>query len=94
MREAADAAQALDVLRTFRPRMILMDVQLPGIDGLALTRRLKADPATRDTLIVGVTACAANGDAERVLAAGCDAYVAKPIDLHALLSLVASRLRP
>jgi CheY-like chemotaxis protein len=47
----AGEPQALDVLRTFRPRMILMDVQLPGVDGLELTRRLKADPATRDTLL-------------------------------------------
>ena len=94
VREAADAEQAMAVLRDFRPRMILMDVRLPGLDGLELTRRLKADPATRDVVIVGVTACAADGDAERVLAAGCDGYVAKPIDIHELLAMVDRHLRP
>jgi CheY-like chemotaxis protein len=94
VREADGADQAMAVLQAFRPRLILMDVQLPGVDGLELTRRLKADPDTRDTIIVGVTACAARGDAERVLAAGCDGYVAKPIDIHELLATVARHLRP
>jgi CheY-like chemotaxis protein len=61
-----------------------MDIQLPGIDGLELTRRLKADPATCDIPIVGLTAYAMKGDEERILAAGCDGYIPKPIDTRTL----------
>jgi two-component system, cell cycle response regulator DivK len=64
---ATDAEEALEVLRQFKPRLILMDIQLPGMDGLTLTRRLKADPATKDAIILGLTAYAMKGDEERVL---------------------------
>jgi CheY-like chemotaxis protein len=94
VREAGDGRSALAVLRTFRPRLILMDVQLPGIDGLELTRRLKADPLTRDVVVLGVTAAALDGDAERVLAAGCAEYFAKPLDLHRLRASITRHLRP
>src|SRR5438105_15508705 len=80
VRVASDGNEALAVLRGFRPRAILMDLQLPGIDGLELTRRLKADPATRDIRILAVTAYAMKRDRERALEAGCDGYIAKPID--------------
>ena len=66
----------------------VMDVQLPGIDGLELTRRLKADPATHDIKILGLTAYAMKGDREKILAAGCDGYIAKPIDTRALPGLL------
>ncbi len=92
VRTAADAEEALTVLREFAPRLILMDIQLPGMDGLALTRKLKADSATSDTLILGLTAYAMKGDEERVLAAGCDGYVAKPIDTRTFPALVARYL--
>ena len=92
VRTAADAEEALAVLREFVPRLILMDIQLPGMDGLALTRKLKADPATSDTIILGLTAYAMKGDAERVLGAGCDGYVAKPIDTRTFPALVARYL--
>lgn len=92
VRTAGDAEEALTVLREFRPRLILMDIQLPGMDGLTLTRRLKADPATRDVVILGLTAYAMKGDAERVLAAGCDGYVPKPIDTRTFPALVAGYL--
>ena len=92
VRTAADAEEALAVLREFVPRLILMDIQLPGMDGLALTRKLKADSATSDTLILGLTAYAMKGDEERVLAAGCDGYVAKPIDTRTFPALVARYL--
>lgn len=81
---AGDADEALRVLKNLSPQLILMDVQLPGIDGLELTRRLKADPATRDIKILGLTAYAMKGDREKILAAGCDGYIAKPIDTRAL----------
>jgi len=93
LRTATDAEDALEVLKTFQPRLILMDVQLPGMDGLELTRRLRADPAMARTLIIGLTAYAMKGDEERVLAAGCDGYVAKPIDTRDLPAVVAEYLR-
>jgi CheY-like chemotaxis protein len=86
---AADADAAVAAIATNRPRVILMDLQLPGIDGLELTRRLKADPATRDITIIAVTAYAMKGDEEKALAAGCDDYVTKPIDTRALPALIA-----
>jgi two-component system cell cycle response regulator DivK len=89
---ASDADEALSVIPTFRPRLILMDLQLPGMDGLTLTRRLKEDPATRDVLIIALTAYAMKGDEERALAAGCDGYVSKPIDVVTLPAFLAARL--
>src|SRR5262245_13764561 len=74
---ATDAEAAIAAIAAQRPRVILMDVQLPGIDGLELTRRLKADPATRDISIIVVTAYAMKDDQERARAAGCDDYVTK-----------------
>ena len=94
VRVAGNAEEALTVLETFRPQMILMDILLPGVDGLELTRQLRADPRTRDIHILGLTACAMPGDAERVLAAGCDGYLTKPIDVHSFLATVAGHLRP
>jgi two-component system, cell cycle response regulator DivK len=94
VRTAADAEEALNVLKEFYPRLILMDVQLPGIDGLELTRRLKSDPATQDITILGLTAYAMKGDKERIIAAGCDGYVPKPIDTRTLPELVAGYLQP
>ena len=86
---AIDADAAIAAIAAQRPRVILMDLQLPGIDGLELTRRLKADPATRDISIIAVTAYAMKGDQERARAAGCDDYVTKPIDTRALPELIA-----
>jgi two-component system cell cycle response regulator DivK len=90
VRTAADAQEALDVLKKWRPLIILMDIQLPGMDGLELTRRLKADPATNPIIIIGLTAYAMKGDEERILAAGCDAYIAKPIDTRSLPDVIAT----
>jgi CheY-like chemotaxis protein len=61
-----------------------MDIQLPGVDGLTLTRQLKSDPQTKDISIIAATAYAMKGDEERALAAGCDGYVTKPIDTRQL----------
>jgi CheY-like chemotaxis protein len=92
VRAASDAEEALNILKEFSPRMILMDIQLPGIDGLELTRRLKSDPATRDITIIGLTAYVMKGDKERILAAGCDGYIPKPIDTRTLPQLVEEYL--
>ncbi|HEY5921810.1 MAG TPA: response regulator [Kofleriaceae bacterium] len=86
---AADADAAVAAIAANRPRVILMDLQLPGVDGLELTRRLKADPATRDITIIAVTAYAMKGDQEKAFEAGCDDYVTKPIDTRALPELIA-----
>jgi two-component system, cell cycle response regulator DivK len=92
VRTALDAAVALAAIASERPRLILMDVQLPDVDGLSLTRQLKADPATREIIIIAVTAYAMKGDAERATAAGCDDYVTKPIDVRTLPQLIARHL--
>ena len=88
VRTAVDAEDALQVLATFTPRIILMDLQLPGMDGLSLTRQLKADPATKSIVVIALTAHAMKGDAEKARAAGCDGYVTKPIDTEALPRLI------
>src|ERR1044071_8591377 len=90
---AGDAESALAAIAVNRPRVILMDLQLPGVDGLELTRRLKADPATRAIKIIAVTAYAMKGDQEKAIAAGCDDYVTKPIDTRALPLTVAKHLK-
>lgn len=92
VRKACDAQEALKLLEEFHPRLILMDLQLPRMDGYELTRRLKADPATRDIFVVALTAHAMSGDEEKALRAGCDGYFAKPIDRRALLAGIARTL--
>ncbi len=89
---AADATEAIAVLKDFQPRLILMDLQLPGTDGLSLARRLKADLRTRDITILALTAYAMKGDEERARAAGCDGYIAKPIDTRRLAETIAAHI--
>ena len=84
VRTAGDASEALQALSSFTPRLILMDLQLPGMSGLDLTRQLKSDPKTSGIIIVALTAFAMKGDEERALDAGCDGYIAKPIDTRTL----------
>ena len=81
--------EALDCARELRPALILMDVGLPGIDGLETTRRLKQTPELKDTPVWAISAHVMKGDAEQALAAGCSAYISKPIDSKQL----ADRLR-
>jgi two-component system, cell cycle response regulator DivK len=85
---ATDAEEALAVLDRIHPRLILMDIQLPGMDGLELTRRLKADPAQQDIIVIALTAYAMKGDEQRAREAGCDGYIAKPIDTRTLPKIV------
>jgi two-component system, cell cycle response regulator DivK len=86
---ASDATGALVEIARRRPSLILMDLQLPGVDGLELTRSLKANPATAEIRIVAVTAYAMSADRQRALAAGCDDFVTKPIDTRTLPALVS-----
>ena len=92
VRTATDAEDAIRQLATFTPKIILMDIQLPGMDGLELTRRLKADVATKDIVILALTAYAMKGDEEKARAAGCDGYIAKPIDVLSLPKVIAQHL--
>jgi len=92
VRGAAGAAEALEVLSSFHPRLILMDIQLPGIDGLELTRRLRADPNLQAVKIVALTAYAMKGDREKALAAGCDGYIPKPLEVASFADTVRSHL--
>ena len=85
---AVDADDALARLREYRPELILMDLQLPGMDGFALTRALKDSPDTMTIPIVALTAYAMKGDDERARAAGCDGYVTKPIDANMLTATI------
>jgi len=94
VRTATDAEEALRVLEAFVPRLILMDIQLPGIDGLELTRRLKRDPRSSEIVIVALSAYAMKGDEEKALAAGCDGYITKPIEPDTLLEQVRAALSP
>jgi CheY-like chemotaxis protein len=94
VRTAGDAEAALVMLESFTPRLILMDLQLPGMDGFELAKRLKEAPATRHIVIIALTAYAMNGDEERVFAAGFDGYISKPMDIPALRTIVAGHLRP
>ncbi|MEW6306879.1 MAG: response regulator [Verrucomicrobiota bacterium] len=82
--QAADAEQAQAVLKDSIPDLILMDIALPGMDGLTLTRLLKADARTRHIRIVALTAFAMKGDDQKALDAGCDGYITKPIDTRRL----------
>lgn len=89
---AVDAEQAQSVLLEHKPELILMDIQLPGMDGLELTRLIKADPVTQAIVVLAVTAYAMKGDEERAVEAGCDGYITKPIDTRTLADTVARYL--
>ena len=87
-----DASLAEKATAAFRPDLILMDIQMPGVDGLELTRRLKANPATKHIIVIAFTAFAMTGDEARIRAAGCDGYIAKPFDVASLAAAVRSHL--
>jgi two-component system, cell cycle response regulator DivK len=84
VRTAPDAEQALSMLDAFRPDLMLVDIQLPGMDGLEFTRKVKANPKMAGVVVVALTAFAMKGDEERAAEAGCDGYITKPIDTRAL----------
>ncbi|MGZ5258995.1 MAG: response regulator [Burkholderiales bacterium] len=92
VKTAVDAEDALTVLKSFTPRLIVMDLQLPRMDGLELTRQIKAHPAHRGMIIIALTAYAMKGDEEKAFAAGCDGYMSKPIDIDALPRVIAEHL--
>jgi two-component system cell cycle response regulator DivK len=89
---AVDAEAGLALARDQLPDLILMDIQLPGMDGLEATAWLKRDKATRAIPVIALTALAMKGDEERIRAAGCDGYIAKPISIHEFLATIAAQL--
>ena len=89
---ATDAEAGLTMARAEKPNLILMDIQLPGMDGLEATRLLKQDDATRGIPVIALTALAMKGDEERIRAAGCDGYIAKPMRYQEFLATVAAQL--
>jgi CheY-like chemotaxis protein len=90
--EAVDAEQAQSMIDRNLPDLILMDIALPGMDGLTLTRKIKANERTKHIRIIALTAFAMKGDDQKALAAGCDGYITKPIDIHQLPMQVAEIL--
>ncbi len=91
--EATDAAEAIACLEDTIPQLILMDIALPGQSGEDLTRRIKSNLAWVDIPIIALTAAAMSGDRERILKAGCDDYLSKPIDINILVERVETHLR-
>jgi two-component system cell cycle response regulator DivK len=89
---ATDAEAGLTLARSERPNLILMDIQLPGMDGLEATGVLKRDASTRSIPVIALTALAMKGDEERILAAGCDGYIAKPMRYKEFLATVSAQL--
>ena len=90
--EATDGEQGVELAKSKKPDLILMDVQMPKMDGLGATRILKADATTSNIPVLALTSYAMKGDKERILEAGCDGYLAKPIDIKELLKIVAEYL--
>jgi two-component system cell cycle response regulator DivK len=89
---ARDAEAGLILAHTERPDLILMDIQLPGMDGFEATKQLKRDLATRAVPVIALTALAMQGDEERIRAAGCDGYIVKPLRYREFLATIATQL--
>lgn len=90
--EARDAEAGVALAGTDQPDLILMDIQLPGMDGLRATALLKADATTRDIPVIALTALAMKGDEERIRAAGCDGYISKPLSYKDFLATISTHL--
>jgi two-component system cell cycle response regulator DivK len=91
--ETTDGEEALAVAMKERPDLIVMDIQLPKMDGLEVTRRLRQIPHFSQTPIIALTASAMEGDRERIIASGCDEYISKPVNTRRFPQLVAEMLR-
>jgi CheY-like chemotaxis protein len=92
VREATTATEAFEMLKGDQPDLIVMDIQLPGMDGLEITKKLKEQPGTADIPVIAVTSYAMKGDREKALAAGCAGYVTKPIDKKLFIEEVAAHV--
>ena len=90
--KATDGEKAMEIVVKDKPDLIIMDIQLPKMNGLEVTRRLRETPAFKHTPIIAVTAYAMKGDQERVIESGCDAYLSKPINTRELPKVIAEML--
>ncbi len=88
--EATDGKQGVELARAKKPDLILMDIQMPVMDGLEATRILKADATTKNIPVLALTSYAMEGDKERILKAGCDGYLTKPIDIQEFVKEVTN----
>jgi two-component system cell cycle response regulator DivK len=93
LRLATSALEALDILNTFHPKLILVDIQLPGMDGLEFTIKVKGNKTTNDITVVALTAFSMKEDEEKAKSAGCDGFIAKPIDIMVLPVLVRNYMK-
>jgi|SRR6185295_19991196 len=93
VREATSAIEAFEILKTEPFDLIVMDIQLPGMDGLEATTKLRAEPATAEIPVIAVTSYAMAGDRDKALAAGCSGYVTKPIDKTIFLAEIGRHLK-
>ena len=93
VREATSALEAFEILKTAQFDLIVMDIQLPGMDGLEATTKLRAEPATAEIPVIAVTSYAMAGDRDKALAAGCSGYVTKPIDKTIFLAEIGRHLK-
>jgi two-component system cell cycle response regulator DivK len=91
--ETNNATQAMEILKTTRPDLILMDINMPDMDGYSLTMKIKETPNFESTPIIALTANVMRGDRERSLEAGCDGYIQKPIDIDKLSDQIEHFLR-
>ena len=93
MLEAIDAESGIEQIREQRPDLVLMDIQLPGMDGLSAAKIIKKDPHLQDIPLVALTSYAMQGDEEKALEAGCSGYIAKPIDTRKFLKTISQYLK-
>jgi two-component system cell cycle response regulator DivK len=91
--EAVDGNEAMQKVASEKPNLVLMDLSIPGIDGWECTRRIKGDPATKDTPVIALTAHAMRGDEERAREAGCDGYLSKPVSPKKVVEVVRKYLK-
>jgi CheY-like chemotaxis protein len=91
--EATTGEEALNLLKNQKPNIIMMDIQLPGIDGLTLIKQIKADAMTKEIPIIAVTAYAMKGDEQKILDTGCEAYMSKPINTQELPIIIEKYIK-
>ncbi|TAN62001.1 response regulator [bacterium] len=91
--EAKDGLEAIKLIAEYKPDLILMDIQLPEMDGFTATRIIKANSLTKDIPVIALTASAMKGDEEMILSSGFDGYMAKPIDVKRLIDLINDTIR-
>lgn len=91
---AEDGLSGWDMVQQYRPKLVLLDISLPGMDGLEIVKRIKSDESLQDTWVIALTASAMRGDRERFMMAGCDDYLSKPLQVKELMMKVEGFFEP